>query len=409
MTVFKSPFYKLISTSLALVLASGCSQNTRTPVDTDKTLTVWTLQLQDYKPYFDNLFAQYEKQHPGIKINWVDIPFAEGEKKTLTAILSGHPPDVINLNPDFSAVLADKHAILNLNTLLSAQQKQNYLPITLESCSLKNTQFLFGLPWYLTSQVTYYNQQLLHQAGWKTPPRSDAELLKLAKDLKQKNLNDVTAFYPTLADNGKFSKQLWQRGLDSPQGSRQYLLFWKTMLDNNLLPQESITMKYQDTVDRYQSGASVLLMSGTTAVKGLQENAPQIYKQTRVMPQFPANSSNVDFSVMTLVVPKQSRHPKEAVDLAAFMTNPQNTFAFSRLAPILPPGPSLKRNEFLFPKSNDLQSQAIAMSARQVLKSKHGYQIGHSQKAKNDATDFYVQSVLLNRMSINDAVKTGLN
>ena len=309
----------------------------------------------------------------------------------------------INLNPDFSAVLADKHAILNLNTLLSSKQKHNYLPVTLESCSLKNTQFLFGLPWYLTSQVTYYNQQLLQQAGWKTPPRSDAELLQLAKDLKQKNLNDVTAFYPTLADNGKFLKQLWQRGLDSPKGMKQYLLFWKTMLDNNLLPQESITMKYQDTVDRYQSGASVLLMSGTTAVKGLQENAPQIYKQTRVMPQFPANSSNVDFSVMTLVVPKQSGHPKEAVDLAAFMTNPQNTFAFSRLAPILPPGPSLKRSEFLFPKSNDLQSQAIAMSARQVLRSKHGYEIGNEQKAKNDATDFYVQSVLLNRMSVDEA------
>ena len=402
-------FTLLLITGFATALI-GCTPKeavtTDTPAQT-KTLTVWTLQLQDYKPYFNSLFTRFEKTHPGLKVDWVDIPFAEGEKKALTAILSGHPPDIINLNPDFSAVLADKHALLNLNGWLTPQQKKNYLPVTLESCTLAKSTFLFGLPWYLTSQVTYYNQQLLSKAGWSHPPTTDAELLRFPQALRQKHMENVTAFFPTLAENGKFFRQLWQRGTLSGRGSGQEIKdslgFWKIMIDTGLLPLETISMRYQDTVDRYQSGASVMLMSGTTAVKGLQQNAPEIYKQTRVTTQFPTRAPNTDFAVMTLVVPRQSEHPKEAVALVAFMTNPENTLAFAKLAPILPPGPSIQNRYFTHPIVGNLQSQALAMSARQVLKSKHGYQIAAGQKAKNDAIDFYVQSVLLNHTSINEA------
>ena len=41
-------------------------------------------------------------------IKWVDVPFSEGEKRTLAAVMTDNPPDLINLNPDFSALLAQK-------------------------------------------------------------------------------------------------------------------------------------------------------------------------------------------------------------------------------------------------------------------------------------------------------------
>ena len=71
-------------------------------------LVFWTLQMRDFSAYMQKVISEFETQNPEIKIKWVDVPFSEGEKRTLASILSDNPPDLINLNPDFSTLLAEK-------------------------------------------------------------------------------------------------------------------------------------------------------------------------------------------------------------------------------------------------------------------------------------------------------------
>ena len=66
----------------------------------------WTLQMSDFSDYMNGVISEFEAQNPEIKIKWIDVPFSEGEKRTLASVLSDNPPDLINLNPDFSATLA---------------------------------------------------------------------------------------------------------------------------------------------------------------------------------------------------------------------------------------------------------------------------------------------------------------
>ena len=54
--------------------------------------------------YTSALCSEFEKKHEGYKIKWIDIPIKEAQKRTLASILSSTPPDLINLNPDFSAL-----------------------------------------------------------------------------------------------------------------------------------------------------------------------------------------------------------------------------------------------------------------------------------------------------------------
>ena len=56
----------------------------------------------------DENIEAFKTLHPDIEVVWVDIPIAEAQKRTLAAVLSGNPPDLINLNPDFSSLLAQK-------------------------------------------------------------------------------------------------------------------------------------------------------------------------------------------------------------------------------------------------------------------------------------------------------------
>ena len=45
------------------------------------------------------IIRTYENNHPNIQIKWVDVPFSEGEKRTLAAVMTDNPPDLINLKP----------------------------------------------------------------------------------------------------------------------------------------------------------------------------------------------------------------------------------------------------------------------------------------------------------------------
>ena len=58
--------------------------------------------MGDFAPYINEVINKYEQDHPDIKIKWIDVPFSEGEKRTLAAVMTDCPPDLINSNPDFS-------------------------------------------------------------------------------------------------------------------------------------------------------------------------------------------------------------------------------------------------------------------------------------------------------------------
>ncbi len=83
------------------------------------TIEFWTMQLQpQFTDYFQSLITTFESQNSGIKINWVDIPWAAMENKILTAVSAKTPPDVVNLNPGFASQLAGLMLLTSIQVLL---------------------------------------------------------------------------------------------------------------------------------------------------------------------------------------------------------------------------------------------------------------------------------------------------
>ena len=87
-------------------------------LDTRKKFTLWTIQLKPiYEKQINNIIVEFEKKHPDYKVVWVDIPIQEAQKRTLASILSSTPPDLVNLNPEFSHILAKKQALEFFNPM----------------------------------------------------------------------------------------------------------------------------------------------------------------------------------------------------------------------------------------------------------------------------------------------------
>jgi putative chitobiose transport system substrate-binding protein len=125
------------------------------PKHQNNEVVFWTLQMSDFSSYINGVIKDFETENPDIKIKWVDVPFSEGEKRTLASVLSDNPPDLVNLNPDFSSTLAHKKALWEI----PQEQTNQYNTEILNS--LKVNGKLYSIPWYATSAITIYNKDLL--------------------------------------------------------------------------------------------------------------------------------------------------------------------------------------------------------------------------------------------------------
>ena len=153
----------LIITIILCFIALACFYNIHGKKEaTKKNVVVWTLQMGNFAEYMNGVISKYEQQHPDIKIIWIDVPFSEGEKRTLASILSNNPPDLVNLNPDFSAILAQKGALEYIDEKKLSEFNQDIVD------SLKYNGNLFAVPWYATSAITIYNKSLLKKSGITT-------------------------------------------------------------------------------------------------------------------------------------------------------------------------------------------------------------------------------------------------
>ncbi|MEM7592114.1 MAG: extracellular solute-binding protein, partial [Cyanobacteria bacterium P01_A01_bin.83] len=163
-------------TGLIIAGLFGC--NPRGTSDSNK-LEFWTMQLKpDFTKYFVDLNRTFEAQNELLELRWVDVSWSAMENKILSAISARTAPDVVNLNPKFASELATRNAWLDLEQVVSPEVKATYLPqiwqaSTIEVCQASNcSEQTFGLPWYLTTTITIYNQQILNAAGIQQPPQT---------------------------------------------------------------------------------------------------------------------------------------------------------------------------------------------------------------------------------------------
>ena len=200
--------FKIISGLIIIGLAGLFCLKTFTKSQDENNVIFWTLQMSDFSDYITGVISNFEQENPDIKIKWIDIPFSEGEKRTLASVLSDNPPDLINLNPDFSTTLAQKGALYEI----PAENTKQYNRAIINS--LKYNGKLYSLPWYATSAVTIYNKDLTEKAGVKVPQTYE-QIEEIAGTVKSKT--GAYVFLPNITENDTMLKILNKYGINSPE------------------------------------------------------------------------------------------------------------------------------------------------------------------------------------------------
>jgi putative chitobiose transport system substrate-binding protein len=347
--------FKKISLWFAIGLLSSwlfsCQPN---PSSTSSPeLEFWTMQLQpQFNDYFARLNTNFETANQEVKVRWVDVPWSAMESKILTSMSAQTAPDVVNLNPNFASQLATRNAWLSLNEVVPPEVKQTYLPKIWDASSIEVCQettcnsSIFGIPWYLTTRVTIYNQELLKEANLTEPPATYAELAEAAKQIKAKT--GKYAFFVTFVpnDSGEVLESFVQMGVNlvdaegkaafnNPGGIAAFR-YWIDLYKQGLLPPEVLTQGHRHAIELYQAGETALLSSGAEFLQAIANNAPTIAAVSAAAPQITGETGKKNVAVMNLVVPRNTDKPEKAVEFALYVTNTENQLAFAKEANVLP-------------------------------------------------------------------------
>lgn len=308
-------------------------------------LTFWTMQLQPkFTNYFQDAIGKFEAANPGVKVRWVDVPWSAMQGKIQAAMGARQAPDVVNLNPDFANQLAAKGAWLDVDSKLTQGESKEYIPSIWQANSLNGKSF--GFPWYITTNITIYNQELLKKAGIVKPPATYPELATAAKQIKEKT--GKYAFFTTFVpeDTNDVLESLVQMGVqliddkgkaafNTPTGKAAFQ-YWVDLYKQGLLPKEALTQGHQQGIQLYQAGETAMLSAGAPFIDTIATNAPQIAKVSAVAPQISGQTGKKGVAVMNLVIPRTTKKPDAAVKFALYITNAANQLAFAQASDTLP-------------------------------------------------------------------------
>ncbi len=379
---------------LSVLTLTACSirEDART-----KEVTFWTLQMGDYADYMYKIIRSYEKTHPNIQIKWIDVPFSEGEKRTLASVMTDNPPDLINLNPDFSALLAQKGTLQEIDE----EAVSDFNPEIINA--LKYNDKLYSIPWYATSAITIYNKELFDKSGIIRLPKTYKELGAISE--KVKNNTSAYAYLPTITENDTMVKILNKYGItDDYTQAEPVFEMYKNLYQKDLIPKESITFTLREALEQYMAGKIVFFQGGANFLTMIKENAPSIYEKTDVIEQIKGPVGQNDFSVMNFVIPVRAKHKKEALDFCLYLTNAQNQLELAKMTNVIATNNEALSDSF-YNDYSTLESKARSISAKQISRITPQLKQRRNQKEINTLVNTAVQSALLNKDSVENILK----
>lgn len=339
------------------------------------TFQTWNLKNDKYTPYFEDLIASYEEEHPGTKINWVDQPSEGYEDKLSADAAAGSLPDVIDMGPNAAYILAKAGTLLNI-AAEDPEAKDLYLENAWNGATFKGEgleEGTYGFPWYLNTGPTFYNKVAVEACGAdpENLPTTYDDFFALADEIG-KTCGDqgisMLAKLPNSENYGEYGVEMMNEDRTSytfnSDKAVEFVEHYKSMYDTGALSKEALNANWNGETDAFKEGAVMAMAGSLYSVGDFKENAPEVYENLIVTPRLANTSANIFMEM--LVVNSQTQNKALAIDFAKYVTNKENQVAFDKLANVFPSTVDSMDDPFFQPEGDDLESEAMRISSAQI-------------------------------------------
>ncbi|WIB27392.1 sugar ABC transporter substrate-binding protein [Curtobacterium sp. MCSS17_015] len=391
----------LAGAAAAALVLTGCSSGSGAAtggggdgeVSGSITLQTWAL-TPTYTDYLDGVVKAFEEKYPDAEVELVDQPGDGYAEKVLSQASSNSLPDVVNLPPDIALPLAKRGFLQDVAKDDSTLGK-TYVEGALAAYRYKGVDGTFGYPWYLNTDIDYWNKTMFQQCGLdpENPPTTTDELFDQAATMHEQCPDDyLMSRKPGLSDFSLAGVKILNADgtkftfADSSKAADLIAKYAKAYQDG-LMPSSVLNTDYLGNSTLFTQGKVAWTTGGATAISDFEKNNPSLKGNIIVSPAL----DNPPLYVQGLSVSAKSKHLATAEALAAFMTNAENQEEFAHLVNIFPSTKSSQSDPFFSEDDGTVQAKARVL-ANDALKTAKNL---NPVEANSAMTDFLDQQIAL--------------
>lgn len=146
------------------------------------TLTYWG--LWEPEEVVKGVILDWEKDHPGIKINYLRQNHKEYRERLQSALARNEGPDLFRFHITWLPMLKNELEPMPASVMSASQAETSFYPVVAEN--LRSGTNYLGLPLMIDNLALYYNEDIFQAAG-KSPPTTWEDLRQTAADLTVKD------------------------------------------------------------------------------------------------------------------------------------------------------------------------------------------------------------------------------
>ena len=329
---------------LLIIVTSGCARTE----DSREVVRFWAMGYEG--EIVAQLIPEFERRHPGIRVELQQLPWTAAHEKLLTAFAGNATPDICQLGNTWIPEFVALDALEPLDARIAGSKAidvSDYFPGIWDTNVVDGQ--AYGVPWYVDTRLPYYRRDLLLAAGFATPPRDWDEWRRAMAAIKAKAgptrysiLLPLNEFEPLLAlalqqdepllrEDGRF-------GNFRSAGFRRTLAFYKEMFDLQWAPAVS-NNQISNVWDEFDNGFYAFYISGPWNIAEFKKRIPaQRQDEWMTMPLPGPNGPGASIAGgSSLVLFRGAEHKQAAWLLLEYLSEAESQSRFQALTGDLPP------------------------------------------------------------------------
>lgn len=286
------------------------------------------------------VIAQFEKEHPKIKINYVELPDDTNDKYEVISAklaLENGQIDVFDADVTWPSVFAKAGWVADLSGYFTKNEQEFYLSSAIDAATVNEK--LYGIPYRIDAGLLFYRKDLLEKYQQQVP-KTYEELVTISKTImkQENNLMGFAASWKNFEGlSCHFFEMYWSAGYEVDTTTTPYhfdslgmtdtLQFMQNMIYvDKIVSEDALKYSSGDLRTAFIEGNLLFMRDWPTGWRKIS-NEPSLKDKVGVAPLPSLKSGNLSYGAFggwLYMVSEDSANKKEAVEWIKYLTTTEN-------------------------------------------------------------------------------------
>jgi multiple sugar transport system substrate-binding protein len=291
---------------------------------------------KDQEKEVTSIFAAWEKQVPGVKVEIISIPFHMMKQKLVVSLRSGDAPDMGYVDGRWLQEMQAAGFLTDLTDYSNTLDKKDFFELPWKTATVDGK--IYAIPDRIDPWMFYYNTDMFKAAGIKEFPKTMDELVEVCKKItvagKQYGygmvgINDATFIGRFLnilyAFHGDFLTPDGKKAAINNEAGVAAFQFYGDLLNKYKVAQPSAIANSNADVRKLLLTSQVgMMIDGPWATGTLRQQNPNLNWYVGQIPRVNGKKPRFTMSSWYYVIFSQSKVKEESKKFATYILRPEN-------------------------------------------------------------------------------------